>query len=306
MYNQKEVFVEYSVCSNLSIMESNLNESYEEENILYEANINYNLTNRNSVTEDIPYHSLGDVNNNNLTNRNSVTEDIPYDSLGDVNDNMIRMVCTQNLEEPLSIFKELRLKNPNRIIIGHLNINSIRNKFEELKLLVKDSLDLIIITETKIDNSFIINQFLIDGFSMPFRADRDKHGGGILVYIRESINARLLEIHNDIEGIFFEINLRNRKWFICATYNPHKNLCKTFFECLTCSIEQYLSRYDNILIIGDFNTEVDNSAMQNFLLNFDLASLVKDPTCFKNPTNPSCIDLFLTNRKGYFKNTIVT
>ena len=167
MYNQKEVFVEYSVCSNLSIMESNLNESYEEENILYEANINYNLTNRNSVTEDIP-----------------------YDSLGDVNDNMIRMVCTQNLEEPLSIFKELRLKNPNRIIIGHLNINSIRNKFEELKLLVKDSLDLIIITETKIDNSFIISQFLIDGFSMPFRADRDKHGGGILVYIRESINAR--------------------------------------------------------------------------------------------------------------------
>ena len=46
--------------------------------------------------------------------------------------------------------------------------------------------------------------------------------------------------------------------------------------------------------------------MQNFLLNFDLASLVKDPTCFKNPTNPSCIDLFLANRKGYFKNTIVT
>ena len=171
-------------------MESNLNESYEEENILYEANINYNLTNRNSVTEDIPYDSLGDVNNNNLTNRNSVTEDIPYDSLGDVNDNMIRIVCTQNLEEPLSIFTELRLKNPNRIIIGHLNLNSIRNKFEELKLLVKDSLDLIIITETKIDNSFIINQFLIDGFSMPFRADRDKHGGGILVSISGKVLMR--------------------------------------------------------------------------------------------------------------------
>ena len=53
-------------------------------------------------------------------------------------------------------------------------------------------------------------------------------------------------------------------------------------------------------------TEVDNSAMDNFLLNFDLASLVKDPTCFKNLSNPSCIDLFLTNWKGYFKNTIVT
>ena len=93
-------------------MGSNLNESYEEENILYQANIY-----------------------NNLTNRNSVIEDIPYGSLGDVNENMIRMDCTQNLEEPLSIFKELRLKNPNRILIAYLNINSIRNKFEELKTL---------------------------------------------------------------------------------------------------------------------------------------------------------------------------
>ena len=84
MYNQNEVFVEYSVCSNLSIMGSNLNESYEE-NILYQAKIN-----------------------NNLTNRNSVIEDIPYGSLGDVNEIMIRMDYTQNLEEPLSIFKELR------------------------------------------------------------------------------------------------------------------------------------------------------------------------------------------------------
>ena len=86
MYNQNEVFVEYSVCSNLSIMGSNLNESHEEENILYQAIIN-----------------------NNLTNRNSVVEDIPYGSLGDVNENMIRMDCTQNLEEPL-YFQRIKIK----------------------------------------------------------------------------------------------------------------------------------------------------------------------------------------------------
>ena len=45
--------------------------------------------------------------------------------------------------------------------------------------------------------------------------------------------------------------------------------------------------------------------MENFFLNFDLAPLVKDPTCFKNLSNHSCIGLHLTNRKGYFKNTIV-
>ena len=40
----------------------------------------------------------------------------------------------------LSTLKCLRLKNPNRIIIGHLNINSIRNKFVQLKHLIKDTI----------------------------------------------------------------------------------------------------------------------------------------------------------------------
>ena len=61
MDNKKEVFADYSVCSNLWTMENNLNESYEDENILYETNAYNNLTNRNSVTQDTPYGSLGDV-----------------------------------------------------------------------------------------------------------------------------------------------------------------------------------------------------------------------------------------------------
>ena len=40
-----------------------------------------------------------------------------------------------------------------------------------------------------------------------------------------------------------------------------------------------------------------------FLIVNNLKSLNKEPTCFKNPNNPSCIDLFLTNRSRYFQNT---
>ena len=42
----------------------------------------------------------------------------------------------------------LKLKNMNRLVIGHLNINSLRNKFDSLKLLAKNSLDVFIISET--------------------------------------------------------------------------------------------------------------------------------------------------------------
>ena len=69
---------------------------------------------------------------------------------------------------PLSTLKCLRLKNPNRIIIGHLNINSIRNKFDQLKHLIKDTMNILLISETKLNNSFPEKQFFIDGFSRPY------------------------------------------------------------------------------------------------------------------------------------------
>ena len=77
--------------------------------------------------------------------------------------------------------KQLRNQNPHRIIIGHLNINSIRNKFESLVTFVGNNLDILMISETKIDDTFPESQFLIEGFSKPFRLDRTAKDGGILL-----------------------------------------------------------------------------------------------------------------------------
>ena len=69
----------------------------------------------------------------------------------------------------------VRLKNVNKIIIGHMNINSIRNKFEPFSDLVNEKLDIILISETKIDSTFPKSQFHIQGYS-PHRLDRNAHG----------------------------------------------------------------------------------------------------------------------------------
>ena len=47
--------------------------------------------------------------------------------------------------------------------------------------------------ETKLDNSFKTDQFLFEGFKPPFRYDRQKKGGGILVYVREGVPAKELK-----------------------------------------------------------------------------------------------------------------
>ena len=52
-------------------------------------------------------------------------------------------------------------------------------------------------------------------------------------------------------------------------------------------------------MLGDFNLSTENPNLKNFMCSFDLESLINSPTCYKS-TNPSCIDLILTNKKNHF------
>ena len=63
----------------------------------------------------------------------------------------------------------------------------------------------------------------MDGFSKPYRSDRNKHGGGVMIYIRGTIPTKILEKHscrNDIECLFTELNFRKCKWLLWGTYHP--------------------------------------------------------------------------------------
>ena len=164
------------------------------------------------------------------------------------------------------------------------------------------------INETKLDNSFPTSQFLLDGFHEPLRKDRDKHGGGILIYVRSDIPRKKVTQHNqpdDIEGIFFEINLRKTKWLLFGTYHPpEKSQADSYYlNFLENATDFYSAIYDKFLYIGDFNMEETESGLSDFLHQYEAKSLVKEKTCFKSSENPSCIDLLITNQGNSFQNT---
>ena len=64
---------------------------------------------------------------------------------------LIAIICTIdendrlefNNKPPTDILKKVKLKNANKIIIGHLNINCIRNKIEDLKYLISENIDIL-------------------------------------------------------------------------------------------------------------------------------------------------------------------
>ena len=112
------------------------------------------------------------------------------------------------------ILSNLKVRVNNKLIIGNLNINSIAGKFDQLKLMVQHKVDILVLIKTKIDSSFLNQQFHIEGFCLPYRLDRNKHGGGVLVYIREDIPSKILKrtfLPDDIEGVFIELDFRKHK-----------------------------------------------------------------------------------------------
>ena len=80
----------------------------------------------------------------------------------------------------------------NKVIIGHTNINSLRNKFELLTVTVRDEVDLLMTSESKLDSSFSIAQFYMKSYSKPYRPDRNSKGGGIILYIMEDMPLKLI------------------------------------------------------------------------------------------------------------------
>ena len=211
---------------------------------------------------------------------------------------------------PYNVLKNIRVSNINRLVIGHLNINSLRNKFEALKSIVSGNLDILVITESKLDESFPVGQFLMQGYSPPFRLDRFVNGGdggGVLIYVRNDIACTELKTHfqvKQLEGIFLELNLKKSKWLVFGGYNPSKDNTADFVNGVGLIIDRYMSNYDNVLLLGDFNSEIQEKAMKEFCEMYNLSNLIKDPTCFKNPISPSLIDLILTNRPRNFQNSL--
>ena len=169
--------------------------------------------------------------------------------------------------------------------------------------MIGNNIDILTIQETKLDSSFPTNQFLLDGYSEPFRKDRNRHGGGVMIYVREDIPSKELTKHKfvkTIEGIFIEINLRKTKLLFFGAYRSdnksHGVKPADFFEEVSFALDKFL-------LAGDFNVDKKEEIIEDFIEEHNAKNLVKEDTCFMSTANPSCIDVLITNCNMSFQNT---
>ena len=116
--------------------------------------------------------------------------------------------------------KQQRIEHAKNTIICHLNINSIRNKFDTLDEIVK-VFEIFRISESKLDNTFPINQCSIRGYKV-FGRDLNCSGGGLILYVDENIPCKPLIDHSVFSGlelIALELHQSKRQWLLLGITN---------------------------------------------------------------------------------------
>ena len=84
-----------------------------------------------------------------------------------------------------------------------------------------------------------------------------------MVFVKLHIPSRILndfKVPSNIQIIPFEINLKKEKWLVASTYKAPSQESKYFLWYLTNLLEFYSTRYEKVLVLGDFNIETESKA----------------------------------------------
>ena len=175
------------------------------------------------------------------------------------------------------------------------------------------TVDILAINETRLDSSIQNGEVSIPGYTLE-RKDRNRNGGGVALYIRDSINYnRLLDLPDDnMELISIQVSKPKAKPFIvCTWYRPPRSTTELMnrFEDVLQKFDSYHMEVD---IIGDLNCNVGATSpdcstqkLLDICDSYQYSQLIDQPTRITQLTS-SIIDLFLTNHPWNFSESKIS
>ena len=143
-------------------------------------------------------------------------------------------------------------------MIAFLNINSLQLHLDKLKYLVNEKgIHILAVNETKLEKEITYNLLEIEGYSVHME-DRNRYGGGVAVYMRNSLkyNRRTDIPDKSLELVSIEIEpIRARPFLIFAWYRPPSALIESFNK-LEGNLEFFDKENKEMIIMGDTNCDL--------------------------------------------------
>lgn len=180
--------------------------------------------------------------------------------------------------------------------VVHINAQSLKNKIDEFRTTFGNSgVDIICVSETWFTASLSDGLVSLAGYTI-YRADRKKHAGGVAVYIKQGLHAKVLLKSEDLDAIeylFLEISIGEQRLFLGSVYRPNRNINT---QDLIAKIESKAVAYSDIIIVGDFNSNL----LLERTLTESMSSLGLSPTNYETPTHytstaNTLLDVFFIN-----------
>ena len=104
---------------------------------------------------------------------------------------------------------------------------------DTFKLLPGKSLDIICISETKPDETFLTAKYTIEGFSKPYRVDVTSNSVGLLFCLRANLPSKLICFYNfpnEVQYIPIELNISNKRYALSSIYRPTNQSINFFLD----------------------------------------------------------------------------
>lgn len=188
--------------------------------------------------------------------------------------------------------------------VVHINAQSLNNKVDEFKLIFENSdIDVICVSETWLIPSTPDCLICPIGYKV-FRSDRSGHGGGVAIFVKNSISCKICykspsndSIDQQIEYIFIEVSSFGKKLLLGCVYRPNNRIS---FAVLHSRLITLASEYNDIIITGDFNSNILMEAtLHDMMTSFGLFPVnVTSPTHHTSTTS-TLIDLcFVSNNEN--------
>ena len=186
--------------------------------------------------------------------------------------------------------------------ICHFNAASIFNKMDEMRNLFDGvKFDIIAVTESWLKPHHSNKSVALNGYKC-FRNDRVTRGGGIVIYVRETITANVIK-HSEcssIEYLFLELRCSSLRVLFSCIYNSHGS---NDISCLLNQLSFFSPLYSNIVVTGDFNLDLLDPNKFRFISTSLSASALKivprtEPTRYPSnisDTAPSLLDYFVVS-----------
>ena len=212
-------------------------------------------------------------------------------------DSQIYSKTTQTTSDDISTFGLIK----RGLRIANLNVCHILNKVDEIKILLseKRSVDILGICETFLNSDVTDELITVDGFNFERKDREGKSGGGILVYLSQSLNyKRRTDLEGEIETIWLEISLPNSKPILyCSAYRP-PSAPVAWVDLFTKQIEHASCSGYEIIISGDMNINLMQDPPKYWsdaLEMFNFTQVVSCPTRVTDNSG-TLIDHIYTNR----------